>query len=317
MPASPPASPSQSPRPPLLPIFLDLGGRHALVLGAGEAADRRVATLRACGAIVRQEPGRFTPDMLDNCAIAVGAEAPDDALLAMTQAARARGIPFNVVDRPALSGFSTPAVVSRLPLQVAIASGGAAPVLARLLRARIETLVPPGFGRLAALADRMQAETRQRLPDVLRRRRMLERALSGRIADLMLDGREPEAEAAYHAALLAAERDAEQPERGIVFLVDPPPEADLLTLRALRLLGEADVIVHGSAENPAVLELARRDASRRVVAPGEAVAVLDALASTGARLVRLSPHPGEAAALRASGHEVVSVPSVPNHPVPD
>ena len=77
-------------------------------------------------------------------------------------------------------------VVSRLPLQVAIASGGAAPVLARLLRARIETMIPPGFGRLAALADRMQAETRRRLPDVLRRRRMLEETLSGPVAELML-----------------------------------------------------------------------------------------------------------------------------------
>ena len=306
-----------SARPPLLPIFLDLDGRPALVLGAGEAADRRVATLRACGAIVRQEAGRFTPDMLDGCAIAVGAEAPDPALLAMTEAARARGIPFNVVDRPALSGFSTPAVVSRAPLQVAIASGGAAPVLARLLRARIETLVPPGFGRLAALADRMQAETRARLPNVLRRRRMLEATFSGRMADLMLDGREAEAEAAYRAALLAAECDAEQPERGIVYLLDPPAEADLLTLRALRLLGEADVIVHGPGENPAVLELARRDASRRMVSPGEAVAVLDTLAAAGAKLVRLSPRPGEASALAASGHAVVSIPGVPNTPASD
>ena len=308
---------SATTRPPLLPVFLDLQGRHAFVLGAGEAADRRVATLRACGAIVRQEADRFAPDMLDGCAIAIGAEAPDPALLAMTRAARARGIPFNVVDRPALSGFSTPAVVSRAPLQVAIASGGAAPVLARLLRARIETLVPPGFGRLAALADRMQAETRRRLPDVLRRRRMLEAAFSGRVADLMLDGREAEAEAAYEAALLAAERGAEQPERGIVYLVDPPAEADLLTLRALRLLGEADVIVHGPEENPAVLELARRDAGRRTVAAGEAVAVLAELASAGAKLVRLSPRPGEAAALADAGHAVVSVPGLPNRPAAD
>ena len=306
-----------SARPPLLPVFLDLQGRHALVLGAGEAAERRIATLRACGAIVRQEAERFTSDMLDDCAIAVGAEAPDPALLAMTEAARARGIPFNVVDRPALSGFSTPAVVSRAPLQVAIASGGAAPVLARLLRARIETLVPPGFGRLAALADRMQAETRARLPDVLRRRRMLEAAFSGRIADLMLDGREADAEAAYEAALAAAERDAEQPEQGIIYLLDPPAEADLLTLRALRLLGEADVIVHGAGEHDAVLELARRDASRRVVSAGEAVAVLAELAAAGAKLVRLSPHPGELSALSASGHAVVSLSGVPDRPIPD
>ncbi|MGI4745991.1 MAG: precorrin-2 dehydrogenase/sirohydrochlorin ferrochelatase family protein, partial [Janthinobacterium lividum] len=206
---------------PLLPLFLDLDGRHALVLGDGEAADRRAASLRACGALVRHEPAAFEPSMLDGCAIAVGAEAPDPMLLAMTQEARRRGIPFNVVDRPSLSGYSTPAVVSRAPLQIAIASGGAAPVLARLLRARIEALVPPGFGRLASLADRMQPETRRRLPDVLRRRRMLEAAFSGRVAELMLAGQDAEAEAAYIEALTAAEDGARHPEQGIVYLVDP------------------------------------------------------------------------------------------------
>ena len=296
---------------PLLPLFLDLDGRHALVLGDGEAADRRIATLRDCGALVRHVPAAFEPAMLEGCTIAIGAEAPDDALLAMTQEARRRGIPFNVVDRPALSGFSTPAVVSRTPLQIAISSGGAAPVLARLLRARIEALVPPGFGRLAALADRMQAETRRRLPDVLRRRRMLEAALGGRPAELMLAGREAEAEDAYREALAAAEQSADRPEQGIVYLVDPGPgEADLVTLRALRLLGEADVVVHEASESPAVLELARRDASRLLVTQADAVDQVAALAAQGRKLVRLSPRPGEAAALAAAGHVCVVVPGV-------
>ena len=296
---------------PLLPLFLDLDGRHALVLGDGEAADRRAASLRACGALVRHEPAVFEPSMLDGCAIAVGAEAPDSMLLAMTEEARRRGIPFNVVDRPSLSGYSTPAVVSRAPLQIAIASGGAAPVLARLLRARIEALVPPGFGRLASLADRMQPETRRRLPDVLRRRRMLEAAFSGRVAELVLAGQDAEAEAAYIEALAAAEDGARYPEQGIIYLVDPGPgNADLLTLRALRLLGEADVIVHEASESEAVLELARRDASRLVVTPGDAVARLSELAAQGRKLVRLSPRAGEAALLRAAGHVCVEVPGV-------
>ncbi len=285
-------------RPPLLPIFLDLDGRVAFLLGDGEAAERRAATLSACGATLRREASRFAPVMLDGCSIAVGAEAPDEALLAMTREARARGIPFNVVDRPALCGFSTPAVVSRLPLQVAIASGGAAPVLARLLRARIETLVPPAFGRLAELADRLQAETRARLPDVLRRRRMLEQALSGLPASLMLEGREAEAESAYRAALDAAEAGGALPERGVVHLIETGDGVpDLLSLRALRLLGEADVILHGAGESPAILELARRDAARRVVGD-DAVAVMTELASRGAKLVRLSPAPGEDSVLR-------------------
>lgn len=296
---------------PLLPLFLDLDGRHALVLGDGEAADRRVANLRACGALVRQEPARFESSMLDDCAIAVGAEAPDAMLLAMTQEARRRGIPYNVVDRPSLSGYSTPAVVSRAPLQIAIASGGAAPVLARLLRARIEALVPTGFGRLALLADRLQPETRRRLPDVLRRRRMLEAAFSGRVADLMLAGQDAEAEAAYLEALTKAEEGARQPEQGIIYLVDPGPgDADLLTLRALRLLGEADVIVHEASESEPVLELARRDASRLVVTAEDAVGSLSELAEQGRKLVRLSPRPGEAVLLRAAGHVCVEVPGV-------
>ncbi len=294
---------------PALPLFLDLEGRQAFLLGDGEAAGRRLATLRACGAVVRHEAARFAPDMLDGCCIAIGAEAPDAALVAMTDEARRRGIPYNVVDRPSLSGFSTPAVVSRAPLQIAISSGGAAPVLSRLLRARIESLVPPAFGRLARLAGAMQPETRARLPDVLRRRRMLEAALGGQVAELMLAGQDEAAEAAYRAALLAAEAGAERPERGIVYLVDRGPGApDLVTLRALRLLGEADVVVHGVDEPAAILELARRDASRLVVTPDEAVARLAALAAGGAKLVRLSPGPDEGAALRVAGHFCVDVP---------
>ncbi|WP_419728156.1 SAM-dependent methyltransferase [Lichenicola sp.] len=296
---------------PLLPLFLDLDGRPALVLGDGEAADRRATTLRACGADVRHIPSGFEPAMLDGCVIAVGAEAPEPDLLAMTTEARRRGIPFNVVDRPSLSGYSTPAVVSRAPLQIAIASGGAAPVLARLLRARIESLVPPGFGKLAALADRMQAETRRILPDVLRRRRMLEAAFSGPVAELMLAGREADAEAAYRDALGAAAEAGKHPEQGIAYLVDPGPgDADLVTLRALRLLGEADIILYEASESAAVLELARRDASRLEITAGDAVVRIVELASQGAKLVRLSPHPGEAALVRAAGHVCVEVPGV-------
>lgn len=294
---------------PLFPLFLDLRGRTVLLLGAGEAADRRFATLERAGATVRRADA-FAPALLEGCVLAIGAEGPDDALHAMFAAATARGIPVNVVDRPALSSFTTPAVIERLPLQLAIASGGSAPVLARLLRARIETLVDPGYGRLAALAERFKAETRRRLPDVVRRRRMLERALSGRIADLTLAGDEAAAAAAYQDALADAEAGLERPEPGRVHLVDPGPGApDLLTLRALRLLGEADVIVHDPHESAAVLDIARRDAAREI-APPDAVARLLALARAGRRVVRLSPAPGEAETLAAAGIAVDFVPGI-------
>jgi uroporphyrin-III C-methyltransferase/precorrin-2 dehydrogenase/sirohydrochlorin ferrochelatase len=302
-----------------LPVFLDLDGRRALLLGEGEAAERRADSLHGCGATVVRAMA-FHAALLDGCAIAVGA-AEDEAraadhplqaaLRAMSAAARARGIPCNVVDQPELSSFITPAVVMRPPLAIAISSGGAAPVLARLLRARIEALVPPAFGRLAALAGRMQPLTRRRLPDVLARRRMLEAALSGSVATLMLEGREAEAEGAYLQALEAAASGAGVIERGFVHLVHPGPgEADLLTLRALRLLGEADVIVHRPDESPAVLEVARRDAARRMVADAEAPPVLVALAGTGGKIVRLSPTDADLAALREASIDHAIVPGI-------
>lgn len=298
------------------PLFLRLDGCRALLLGEGEAAERRAQSLAACGARV-EHVMEFHEPLLDGCAIAIGAaegeaRAPDHplqaALRAMSASARVRGIPCNVVDQPELSSFITPALVMRPPLAIAISSGGASPVLARLLRARIEALVPPGFGRLAALAGRMQALTRRRLPDVLPRRRMLEAALSGPVAALMLEGRELEAEAAYLQALEAAATGTTI-MRGFVHLVHPGPgEADLLTLRALRLLGEADVIVHGPDESGAVLEVARRDATRCRVTDAQAPPLLLALAGDGGKIVRLSPTEADRLALRHAGIDHAIVP---------
>ena len=293
----------------LFPVFLDLRNRTVLLLGQGEAADRRLATLTRAGAQVRRAT-RFTPDLLDGVCLAIGAEAPDADLHAMHDEARARGIPANVVDRPALATFITPATVERLPLQIAICSAGAAPVLARLLRARIETLIDPAYGRLAALAERFKALTRARLPDVVERRRMLERALGGRAADLMLAGDEAGAERAYLAELDGAVTAAP----GIVHFVDPGPgDADLLVLRALRLLGEADIIVHRPDESPGILEVARRDATRLAVTGDASDQLLD-LARAGRRIVRLSPHVCEEQALRQAGIATERVPGVKERP---
>lgn len=302
-----------------LPIFLDLAGRRALLLGEGEAADRRLESLLGCGAVIVRAM-TFHASLLDGCAIAVGAAEGEQraashplqqALQSMSAAAQARGIPCNVVDQPALSSFITPALVLRPPLSIAISSGGASPVLARLLRARIETLVPPAFGRLAALAGRMQTLTRRRLPDVLARRRMLEATLSGPVAELMLEGREAEAEAGYLRALENAASGVGAMTAGFVHLVHAGPgAADLLTLRALRLLGEADEIVHGPGESPAVLEVARRDASRRMVTDAEAPSILVALGGAGGKIVRLSPTEADQAALREAGIDHAVVPGI-------
>ena len=273
------------------PIFLDLRGRHALVLGDGEAAMRKADALRRCGAAVTQASA-FDPALLEGCAVAIGMDAPEADLAALVQAAQARGIPVNVVDRPDLCSFITPAIVDRDPITIAVSSGGAAPVLARLIRARIEAIIPPAFGRLAALADEFKAEIRRRLPDMAMRRRVLERALGGRVADLAMSGQE---DAARTEMTRQIESGADP--RGIVYLVGAGPgAADLLTLRAHRLLGEADVIVHDRLVGDDVLDMARRDAQRIYVGkaranhclPQEGInALLIRLAQEGRKVVRL------------------------------
>ncbi|WP_158743305.1 siroheme synthase CysG [Acidisphaera sp. L21] len=247
------------------PIFMDLTGRHALVLGDGEASDRKALALEAAGAIVIRTT-TFQPAQLDECAVAIAAEAAESEIEALVEAANRRGIPFNVVDRPALCSFITPAIVDRSPLMVAISSGGAAPVLARLIRARIESLVPPAFGRLAAIADEFKAELRRRFPNTSLRRRILERALGGRVADLVVAGQE---NAAREEMTRQMAEGADS--TGIVYLVGAGPgSADLLTLRAHRLLGEADVIVHDRLIGTEVLDMARRDAERIYVGKARA-----------------------------------------------
>ncbi len=273
------------------PIFMDLHGRRCLVLGTGEAAERKAGALRRCGAEVVQV-AHFNPVALDGCAVAIGAEAADADIAALVAEANERGIPVNIVDRPALCSFITPAVVDRSPITVAVSSAGAAPVLARLIRARIEALVPPALGRLAAIVDEFKSEIRRHLPDTALRRRVLERALGGRVADLVAAGDEDGARREMTRQIA----EGAEPS-GIVYLVGAGPGAsDLLTLRAHRLLGEADVIVHDRLIGDDVLDMARRDAERIYVGkaranhclPQEGINdLLVRLAREGKKVVRL------------------------------
>jgi uroporphyrin-III C-methyltransferase/precorrin-2 dehydrogenase/sirohydrochlorin ferrochelatase len=307
-----------------LPIFLDLQGRRALVLGTGEAAERKADMLRRAGAELVLA-ARFTPELLDDCAVAIGTGATETDLLALYEAAKARGIPVNVVDRPELCSFISPAVIDRDPITIAVSSAGTAPLLARLLRARIEAVIPPAFGRLAALADSFKAELRRRLPDLARRRRVLERAFTGPAADLLFAGQDEAASAAFADEIDAG---ADAPMPGMVFLVGAGPGSpDLLTLRAHRLLGEADVIVHDRLVSDAVLDVARRDADRIYVGkaradhclPQEGInALLVRLAQEGRKVVRLKGGDPfvfgrggeEAEALEAAGIAYEVVPGV-------
>lgn len=304
------------------PVFMDLEGRSALVVGDGPVAERKAVPLRAAGAHVTIK-ARFSPDDLTGCAVAIGADAAEADLVALSAAAQAAGIPVNVVDRPALCSFITPATIDRDPITIAVSSSGTAPVLARLVRAKIEALLPPALGCLATLAERFKTQIRQTLPNTTQRRRVLERLLMGRAADLVFAGREDEA-----AQIFTQELETATPSEGMVFLVGAGPgAADLMTLRAQRLLGEADVVVHDRLIGDAVLEMARRDADRIYVGKVRAHhcvlqedinGLLVRLAQEGRKVVRLKGGDPfvfgrggeEAEALQAAGISFEVVPGV-------
>ncbi len=291
-----------------LPVFLDLRARLVLVLGDGPVAMRKAALARQAGAEVRGATV-FSPALLDGVSFAIGAEASEDDLAALSASAGARGIPVNIVDRPELCTAIMPAVVDRAPITVAISSGGTAPVLARLIRARIEEMLSPSIGRLASLAARLREETVRRLPDLNARRRMLERVFTGTVAARFLAGDESGAEAEYRALLEAPS--SESPAAPVFFLRASDP--DLLTLRAARLLGMADAIVHNADVSAEVLGLARREAVLHRAGP-DSTAELAAFARRGKLVVRIDSEAGnsekERAALAEMGIESVVIPFV-------
>jgi uroporphyrin-III C-methyltransferase/precorrin-2 dehydrogenase/sirohydrochlorin ferrochelatase len=251
----------------LFPIFADLRDRRVLVVGGGAVAARKVAALMEAGAQVRVvapelnarlaewvETGCvvhvaavFEPQQLDGSWLAIAATDDDVVNRAVAEAGEARRIWVNVVDDAETSGFHMPARIERGPLQVAISSGGGAPMLARHLRERLETEFDESLGALAELLARKRERIRARFPQLGERRDFFDRLLADPVPT----------EQAIDAALAIETL----PRRGRVALVGAGPgDAGLLTLRALRLLNQADVILHDRLVSSDVLRLARRDA---------------------------------------------------------
>jgi uroporphyrin-III C-methyltransferase/precorrin-2 dehydrogenase/sirohydrochlorin ferrochelatase len=261
------------------PLFADLDNADALVVGGGEQAAQKVRLLRRTRARVTVVAETVTPE-LENLAEIGGIwllrrpfraddvegqrlvfAATGDPHLdnEVSRAARARRIPVNVVDAAHLSTFITPAIVDRDPVLVAIGTEGAAPVLAREIRTKLEALLPANFGRLAERAQALRKAVTAAIPDGLRRRRVWERLLQGPFRSAVLDGAEADAELALAAAL----QEGAAPVKGRVALIGcGPGDPDLLTLKALQRLQDADVLVIDRLVNPAILDYARRDAVR-------------------------------------------------------
>lgn len=296
-----------------LPVFLNVNARHCLVVGGGEVAARKVEVLLRAGARVTvvapalverlsehvaageivHVSATFAPEHVAQAALIVAATSDESTNAQVSQLAQARSIPVNVVDQPELSTFIFPAIVDRSPVVAAVSTSGAAPVLARLLRARLETLIPASYGKLAELAARFRDEAKRAVPDARARLRFWEDVLQGPIAERVYAGREDEAE-----SLLKARIQQGQPmARGEVYLVGAGPgDPDLLTFRALRLMQQADVVLYDRLVGPGILDLVRRDAERiyvgkrrayHAVRQEEINEMLVRLAEEGKRVLRL------------------------------
>lgn len=296
------------------PVFMRLEGQPVVLVGGGEIATRKARLLSRAGAVLtviapqvapellallddsggRVRLRQYQPGDLDGAVLAVAATDIAEVNERVSRDARARQLPVNVVDSPALCTVITPAIVDRSPLLIAISSGGEAPVLARMVRTRLEALFPAAYGRLAGLASRWRERVKQRFASGDERRRFWESALNGPAAEQAYNGRDEQADRLMEEQLAA---DSATLTQGEVYLVGGGPgDAELLTLKALRLMQQAEVVLYDRLVSPQVMELVRRDAERIYVGKRRSEHTLEQpainqllvdLARAGKRVLRL------------------------------
>ena len=283
------------------PAYFPLAGRKIVIVGSGDAAKAKARLLESSPAeivLIDEDERAADPETYAGAVLAFVCVVDEGLAERAADAARASHVPVNVVDRPQLSDFFTPAVIDRDEVVAAVGTGGTAPMIASLLRSDIEARVPQGAGRVAALLGRMQAEVRAAYPDLAQRRSFLRSALSGPAAHAAMAG-----EAIRAEALLRESLTAHAPPVGVVRFVDGRGPVEQLSLSVARALAEADVLIADEDAEQAVVTLARRDARR--LAPAEAsAAALAELTGQGQQVVRITGagDPGEEmAALSEAG----------------
>jgi uroporphyrin-III C-methyltransferase/precorrin-2 dehydrogenase/sirohydrochlorin ferrochelatase len=296
------------------PVFFDLAKQKVLVVGGGEVAARKVALLertgasitvvapqilpylreRAAAGVIQLAVREFVPADLDGARLVIVATSRRAVNRWIAQLSESRAIPVNVVDDREASRFIVPAIVDRDPVLVAVSTGGASPVLARRLRERLESLVPNKIGEFAAWLQALRRPAQRRLRDTDARRRFFEQLVDGPAAARFVAGDKQGARRIANQLLAAASAPT---AAGEVTLVGAGPgDPELLTLKALRALQDADLILHDRLVPQAVLDLARRDAARICVGKAagsigstqaEINDMLVAHARQGKRVVRL------------------------------
>ena len=261
-----------------LPLFFKLTQQQVLLVGGGNVALRKARLLCRSGACVtvvshkvcdelqtlldqhdgQTITGEYHSALLDNKMLVIAATDDNQLNERVHFDAVDRDLPVNVVDSPKLCTFVFPAIVDRSPIVIGVSSGGSAPVLARLLRARLETWIPKSYGQLATLANQFRDQVKQRFSSINNRRMFWESVLQGQVAEKVFAGRAKEAE-----QLISNKLEQADPEHqvGEVYLVGGGPgDPELLTFKALRLMQQADIVLYDALVSPAVLDLCRRDA---------------------------------------------------------
>ena len=298
----------------LLPIFLNIKNRKCVIIGGGEVALRKATLLLRAGGNVHVIAEtvcdelaalctannaaitlrKFESADLDGADLVIAATDNQAVNTTVSTCANAKHIPVNVVDQPALCSFILPAIVDRSPVIVAISTGGTSPVLTRKLKELNETFLPGNIGRLAILLGSLRARVKQHIPKFNDRIRFWENALESAVPELVYAGQEAAAESLLLQQLDQLENIA---HTGEVYLVGAGPgDPDLLTLRALRLMHKADVVLYDRLVSKEIMQKLRPDAEKIHVGKQRAMHTVEQetinqllvrLASEGKKVLRL------------------------------
>ena len=298
-----------------LPIFFDIHLKPCLVVGAGSIAARKIELLLKANAkvivvaknigtevsAIEEQGGircllkEFEATDLKDIRLVIAATDNAKVNASISVIAQEKNIPVNVVDNPKLCSFLMPSIIDRGPVQIAISTGGASPVLARLLRSKLEASIPAAYGELARLVQNYRRNVKEAFSNVDLRRRFWESVLNGPVAEFAFSGRMKDAENLLSHLIQKADPDPEY--KGEVYLVGAGPgDPDLLTFKALRLMQKCDVVVYDRLVSEPIMALVRRDAEK--IYAGKASAnhsisqeninqLLVRLAKQGKRVLRL------------------------------
>lgn len=263
-----------------LPIFINIRDQKCLVVGGGKVAARKTMLLQKAGGCVTVVAPTldeslneqlqhkklthcaelFHDDHLEGAALVIAATNDDLINQRVSRAAKLRHIPVNVVDNPGLCSFIMPSIVDRSPILIAISSSGKSPVLARLLRAHLETVIPQAYNRLAYYAANFREQVKRHFSHPEKRRIFWEKVFYGPFSEMVFAGKD---RAAQEYLVQALQGEIDEVPTGEVYLVGAGPgNPDLLTFRAMRLMQQADVVVYDRLVSPAILDMVRRDATR-------------------------------------------------------